>query len=175
MTLFPETDDLKTLANFLISLTDLARKEGLINLGKKIDLEKWKYPISDFLYVGISLIVDGLDPYLVRQTLEIRKRTFKQRMNFRLHYLKLYIKNLSKPSEYIYYPNHPDNEKLRLYFENIENSPTDNFKEIYKQLAKTGNIEEGLFIIHYYSDLPPFAGPIFKLVTSSFVNYHTWL
>ena len=150
MTLFPETDDLKTLANLLINLTDWARREGLLNLGKNYDPKKWKYPISDFLHVGISLIVDGLDPFLVRQTLEIRKRTFKQRLNYRLHYLKLYIKNISPPSEYIYFPNHPDNEKLKLYFKNIENSPSEDFKEIYKILAKTGNITEGLFIIQYY-------------------------
>ncbi|GBF52109.1 hypothetical protein LPTSP4_36470 [Leptospira ryugenii] len=150
MTLFPETDDLKTLANFLIDLTDWARKEGLLNIGKKYDPKKWNYPISDFLHVGISLIVDGIDPYLVRQTLEIRKSTFKQRLNYRLHYLKQYIKNICQPSEFIYYPKHPDNEKLILFFKNIENSPSENFKEFHELLAKSGKTEESLFIIQYY-------------------------
>lgn len=59
-----ERDDEKELIAYIVGLADKARREGVLSL--ETDASKCKYP---FLKKGLSLIVDGVDPLVVKDIL----------------------------------------------------------------------------------------------------------
>ena len=61
-----EKEKCAELIQKIISLTDKAKREGLLAL--EDDLSEIKWPL---LQKGVGLVVDGIDPELIRKTMEI--------------------------------------------------------------------------------------------------------
>jgi len=71
--LFPPKVELEGIIKEIIGYAAKARKNGLISLEQ--DAQKIKDP---FTKKGITLVVDGIDPQKLRETLEIEMETFEE-------------------------------------------------------------------------------------------------
>ena len=58
----------------LVSLAEKARREGLLSLEQDVDTEE-----NEFLKKGIQLVIDGTDPELVREIMEIELEYLEER------------------------------------------------------------------------------------------------
>ncbi|HOO57464.1 MAG TPA: motility protein A [bacterium] len=58
----------------LVSLAEKARREGLLSLESDVDMQE-----NEFLKKGIQLVIDGTDPELVREIMEIELEYLEER------------------------------------------------------------------------------------------------
>ncbi len=73
--IFTTTSETPTQAiEILVSLAEKARREGLLSLESDVEMQE-----NDFLKKGIQLVIDGTDPELVREIMEIELEYLEER------------------------------------------------------------------------------------------------
>lgn len=75
-TVFNRQADLKEIINLLVFFAEKARREGMLTLESEIEKID-----DDFLRKGVQLIVDGMDPLLVKNIMEDEIAVMEERHN----------------------------------------------------------------------------------------------
>ncbi|WP_136416154.1 flagellar motor protein [Herbaspirillum sp. ST 5-3] len=71
---FPPEDKSRTLVQDITNWSTTARREGLLSLERFLDEVR-----DDFTAKGLRMIIDGIDPYKIREILEVDISTYERR------------------------------------------------------------------------------------------------